>query len=88
MSTPTGEQAFYDAVLAAEAVRQSSKASALATYGFVQSKYAAYVTALVSADTTYFTSIVAAATAGGIDPQLGVAGPIQCARAGAKIGGN
>jgi hypothetical protein len=36
MSTPSSEQAFYDAVLAAESVRQSAKASAQAAYGFVK----------------------------------------------------
>jgi hypothetical protein len=86
MSTPSQEQAFYDAVLAAEAVRQSSKATAQATYGFVKSRYAQFVTDLVSADTTYFTSVVTAATANGINPNVGLA-PIPSSRT-SKIGGH
>ena len=80
MSTPSKEQAFYDALIAAEGVRQSSRATAQATYGFVKSKYAQFVTDLVSADTTSLTSIVTAATAGGINPNVGVAGPIPSSR--------
>lgn len=87
MSTPTQEQAFYDAVLAAEAVRQSSKATAQTTYAFVKSRYAQFITDLVSADTTYFTSVVTAATANGINPNVGTSGPIPVAR-WSKIGGH
>ncbi len=87
MSTAAQETAFYDAVLAAEAVRQSARATAQATYGFVKSKYAQYVTDLVAAETTYFTSIVTAATANGMNPNVGVNGPIPSART-AKIGGH
>jgi hypothetical protein len=87
MSTPAQEQAFCQALANAESVRQSSKATAQANYGFVKSKYAQFVTDLVSADTTYFTSVVAAATAGGIDPALAVTAPIACGWS-AKIGGN
>lgn len=86
MSTAAGETAFYDAVQAAEAVRQSAKAAAGVTYGFVQSKYAAYVTALVAADVAFANTIATAATAGGIDPVVGASGPLPIAR-GAKIGG-
>jgi hypothetical protein len=86
MSNPTQEQAFYDAVIAAESVRQSSKAVAQANYGFVKANYAAFVTALVAADTTYLTSIVTAATANGVNPNVGTSGPIPCART-AKLGG-
>jgi hypothetical protein len=85
MSTPSQEQAFYDAVNTAEAVRQQSKASAFVTYGFVQSKYAAYVTALVAADVAFMSSVITAATAGGLDPQLGTAGPLGAKWC--KIGG-
>ena len=87
MSTTTQEQLFYDAVNAAEGVRQNAKAKAQSDYGFVQSKYAAFVTALVAADTTYMTSITTAASTGGIDPQLAVVGPLGCGRS-AKVGGN
>lgn len=86
MSTPSGEQAFYDAVLAAEGVRQSAKAVAQANYGFVKSKYAQFITDLVSAETTYFTSVVTAATANGINPNVGTSGPIPSSRT-SKIGG-
>jgi hypothetical protein len=86
MSTASQETAFYDAVLAAEAVRQSSKAVAQQNYGFVKSKYAQFVTDLVSADTTYFTSVITAATANGINPNVGTSGPIPCSRQ-AKLGG-
>jgi hypothetical protein len=86
MSTPTQEQAFYDAVLAAESVRQNSKSVAQSNYGFVKSRYAQFITDLVSADTTYFTSVVTAATANGINPNVGTSGPIPSSRTG-KIGG-
>jgi hypothetical protein len=36
MSTPAQEQAFYDAVIAAESVRQGAKAAAQVAYGFVK----------------------------------------------------
>jgi hypothetical protein len=87
MSTPAAELAFCQALANAESVRQSSKATAQAKYGFVKSNYAQFVTDLVSADTTYFTSVMTAATAGGIDPQLAVPAPIACGWS-AKIGGN
>ena len=86
MSNPTQEQAFYDAVLAAESVRQNSLAVAHATYGFVISRYAQFVTDSVSAQTTYFTAVVAAATANGINPNVGTSGPIPSSRT-SKIGG-
>jgi hypothetical protein len=86
MSTPAQEQAFYDAVIAAESVRQNSRAVAQAKYGFVKANYAQFITDLVSADTTYFTSVVTAATANGINPNVGTSGPIPCART-AKLGG-
>ena len=86
MSTASQETAFYDAVLAAESVRQNSLAVAQATYGFVKSRYAQFVTDLVSAQTTYFTAVVAAATANGINPNVGTSGPIPSSRT-SKIGG-
>jgi hypothetical protein len=86
MSTAAQETAFYDAVLTAEGVRQSAIAVAQANYGFVKSKYAQFVTDLVSAQTTYFTSVVTAATANGINPNVGTSGPIPCSRQ-AKLGG-
>jgi hypothetical protein len=87
MSTPAQEQAFYDAVIAAEGVRQGSKAAAQVTYGFVKANYAAFVTALVAADTTYFTSVAAAATTAGMNPNVGLSGPIPVAR-WSKLGGH
>jgi hypothetical protein len=86
MSTATQEQAFYDAVIAAEGVRQSAISVAQSNYSFVKSRYAQFQTDLVSAQTTYFTSIVAAATANGINPNVGTSGPIPSSRTG-KIGG-
>ena len=56
MRTPAQEQAFYDAVIAAESVRQGAKAAAQVAYGFVKANYATFVTALVAADTTYMTA--------------------------------
>jgi hypothetical protein len=85
MSTPTQEQAFYDAVVAAEMARQGAKSLAQSNYGFVKANYAAYVTALVAAD-AYVTAITTAATANGVDANLGTAGPL-CAK-WCKIGGN
>jgi hypothetical protein len=87
MSTPAQEQAFCQALANAESVRQSARGSAAQTYGFVKANYAAYVTALVAADVAYYNSVVTAATAGGIDPALGVTAPIACGWS-AKIGGN
>jgi len=87
MSMPAQEQAFYDAVIAAEMTRQGSRASAQATYGFVKANYAAYVTALVAADVAFMTAVTTAATANGINPNVGLNGPIACAKT-AKIGGH
>jgi hypothetical protein len=88
MSSASQETAFYDAVLAAEAVRQSAVAVAQAKYNFVKSAYAQFQIDLVSAQTTYFTAIIAAATANGINPNVGASGPIPVARSGSKIGGH
>ena len=87
MSTAAQETAFYDAVIAAEAVRQNSRAVAQATYAFVKSRYAQFVTDTVAADVAYMTSITTAATANGINPNVGLSGPIPCGRT-AKIGGH
>jgi hypothetical protein len=87
MSTPAGELAFCQALANAESTRQSARGTAAATYGFVKSRYSQFQTDLVAADTAYFTAVVAAATAGGIDPQLAVPAPIACSWS-SKIGGN
>ena len=86
MSTAAQETAFYDAVQAAEGVRQSAKAAAGVTYNFVQANFAAYVTALVAADVAFANSIATAATAAGVNPYV-VQGPVPAAR-WAKIGGH
>jgi hypothetical protein len=86
MSTPTQEAAFYDAVITAEGVKQSAVAVAQAKYNFVKSAYPQFVTDLVSAQATYMTSIVTAATANGINPNVGTSGPIPSSR-NSKIGG-
>ena len=57
------EYTFAQAVAAAEGVRQSAKAAALATYGFVQANLAAYITALEAADNAYTASVNAALSA-------------------------
>jgi hypothetical protein len=87
MSTPAAEQAFCQALANADSVRQSAIAVAQAKYGFVKANYAQFVSDLVSANTVYFTSVVTAANAGVIDPQLAVPAPIACGWS-AKIGGN
>jgi hypothetical protein len=86
MSTPAAELAFCQALANAESARQSAKGSAAATYGFIKANYPAYLTALVAADAAYFNAVVAAATAGGLDPALGVGAPVASAW-WAKVGG-
>jgi hypothetical protein len=86
MSTPSQETAFYDAVIVAEGVRQGSRALAQSNYGFVKANYAAFVTALVAADVAYLTAVTTAATANGMNPNVGLA-PIPSSRT-AKIGGH
>jgi hypothetical protein len=86
MSTAAQEAAFYDAVIAAEQVRQTSRSVAQTNYGFVKANYAAFVTALVACDTVYLTAVVAAATTAGMNPNVGLA-PIPCAR-WSKLGGH
>jgi hypothetical protein len=87
MSTAAAELAFCQAVANADCVRQSAKGSAAATYGFVKANYAAYVTALVAADVAYCNSVISAATANGVSPDVAIAdGPIACGWS-AKIGG-
>lgn len=61
------EQVFIRAVYVAEQTRQSSKASALTTYGGVAANLATYVAALESADNAYITSVNSAmSTAGAV----------------------
>jgi hypothetical protein len=70
------EQTFIRAVFAAEQTRQTSKASAFTTYGFVQANLAAYITALEAADNAYITAVnSAASTAGGVGITTPNAGP-------------
>lgn len=52
-----GEQTFRAAVIAAEGVRQQSKAAAFVTYGYVAANLAAYKVALNDADSAYFSSV-------------------------------
>jgi len=60
------EITFDAAVTAAEGVRQSAKAAALATYGYVAANLAAYITALAAADVAYTTAVNAAANTSGL----------------------
>lgn len=71
------ELVFMNAVTAAEAVRQQSKAAAFVTYGYVVGNYAAYKVALSDADAVYAAAV---ATALGVSDlplgNLGQGGPI------------
>lgn len=64
------EQTFYNAVVAANGVRQVAYAAAFTTYGFVAANLAAYKTALVAADVAYITAINSAASTAGITPNV------------------
>ena len=70
------EQAFIVAVTTAEGVRQTSKAAAFTTYGFVAANYATYVAALVAADVAFLASVNTAATTAGITPIAVESGPV------------
>ncbi len=70
------EQAFIVAVTTAEGVRQTSKAAAFVTYGFVAANLATYKAALVAADVAFMTSVNTAATTAGITPIAVESGPI------------
>jgi hypothetical protein len=72
----SAEQTFIMTVVAAEGVRQQSKAAAFTTYAFVQANLAAYVAAILAADVAYTTAVNnAASTAGSLKGNtLGVAG--------------
>ena len=54
------EVVFYNAVVAAEGIRQASRAAALTTYAFNPANAVAYVTALSDADAVYVTAVKAA----------------------------
>ena len=69
------ERNFIVAVQAAEGVRQSAKAAALATFvaaGLTNAANATYATALAAADVAYITAVNAAANTSGL--QLGTVG--------------
>src|SRR5262245_473062 len=70
------EQTFIRAVAAAEGTRQTSKASAFATYGFVLANLSAYVAALSAADVAYFTAVTAALNTAGLTGNTGQSGPL------------
>lgn len=53
----SGEQTFRAAVVAAEGVRQQSKAAAFVTYAYVAANLATYQTALSDADVAYYTAV-------------------------------
>lgn len=73
----SGEQTYRAAVIAAEAVRQQSKAAAFVSYAFNPSNLTTYKTALSDADVAYFNSVKTAADAlNDTSGTLGLAGPI------------
>lgn len=75
MST-AAESTSIRSVAAAEGARQVSKASAFATYGFVQANLAAYISALSAADVAYFTAATSALNTAGLSGNVGQSGPI------------
>lgn len=71
------ELTFMAAVVAAEGVRQGSKAAAFTTYGFDPANYTTYKTALSDADVAYFNSVKTALDASNLTlGNLGMSGPI------------
>lgn len=71
------EVVFYNAVVAAEATRQQSKAAAFLTYDFAPANAVAYVTALSDADAVYVTAVNAASdTSNLMTGTVGHSGPI------------
>jgi hypothetical protein len=72
----SAEQTFIRGVAVAEGVRQASKASAFATYGFVLANLSAYVAALSAADVAFFTAVTAALNTAGLTGNTGQSGPI------------
>ncbi len=76
------EQAFYNAVVAAESVRQASKVAAFNTWAFQPGAPAVtYVTALSDADVAYTTAVNSAAdTSNLLMGNVGQTGPIPWAQ--------
>ena len=71
------EVVFYNAVVAAEGVRQASRVAALTTYAFNPANAVAYVTALSDADAAYVTAVNSASdTANLMTGTVGHTGPI------------
>ena len=68
---------FYNAVVAAEGIRQASRAAALTTYAFNPANAVAYATALSDADAVYVTAVNAASdTSNLMTGTVGHSGPI------------
>jgi hypothetical protein len=77
------EITFRAAVIKAESVRQTAKASAFTTYGFVPANLAAYLTALEAADNTFMASVNSAASTLGA---AGIGSPFPPAVGNVSIG--
>ncbi len=80
MATST-EIAFFNAVAAAESIRQTAKSAAFTTYAFVPASYTTYKTALADADVAYYTSVNTARDTSNLTlGTLGNYGPIDVAQ--------
>jgi hypothetical protein len=67
MTTPAQERVFEAALQSAEAVRQTARASALASFDpRVPTNFASYVAATAAADAVFRAAVVAAAADAGI----------------------
>jgi hypothetical protein len=64
----SAEQTFVRSVAVAEGTRQSSKAAAFATYGFVAANLSAYI--------AYFTAVTTALNTAGLTGNTGQSGPL------------
>lgn len=72
------EQVFFNAVAAAEGVRQNAKNVAFTTYAYAPANLVAYRTALQDADTAYFTAVNTALNASNLPlGNLGLGGPLD-----------
>jgi hypothetical protein len=85
------EYTFTQAVIKAEGVRQSAKATAFATWAFQQgAPLTTYCTALEAADNAYITAVNSAASTAGVVglPTPGQLGPAGAAALGSTVLGS
>jgi hypothetical protein len=81
------EQVFYNAVAAAEGVRQNARAAAFAAYLFNPAGLTAYNTALSDADAAYSVAVSTALNASNLTlGVLGQGGPIASSNWASLIG--